>query len=157
SMAAGALTQLGDPLSGVATFSTTFRFDSVLLQVASTNPPAGGVFTVTGPITYDVNFNEAVDRATVRASDLSLSAIPGASVTGVTVLPGNGTARFTISGIGGEGTLSTSIAAGAMTDAFGNVGAAFGASYAVDFDTAPFPAALTANLPLGSLVYSGSV
>lgn len=137
----------------VGTFDGTFRFDATLLQVASTTPPVGGVFTVSGPATFDVTFNEPVDPTSVQATDLTLSGVAGAAVTGVTVLPGNTTARFTISGIAAEGTLTASIAVGAVTDAFGNPGASFSANYPVDIGTVPYPVPLTAENPRGSLIY----
>jgi hypothetical protein len=56
-----------------------------------------------------------------------------------------------------EGTLTASIAAGAITDAFGNPGAAFSANYNVDIGTVPYPTPLLAKLPLGSLIYDPSV
>src|SRR5206468_12604814 len=100
-----------------------------------TSPAVGGTFALPAPLTYDVNFNEAVDTTTVQTSDLTLSGMAGASVTGVSFLNSNTTARFTISGITTEGTLSVSIAVGAITDTFGNPGAAFSASYLVDVGT----------------------
>src|SRR5262249_8321517 len=132
----------------------SFRYDAILLQVTSTSPPfPGGVFTLPGPFTYDVNFNEAVDPISVQTADLVLSGIAGATVTSVTVLPGNTTARFTLGGITTEGNLTASIAAGAITDAFGNPGAAFSALYTSDIGTIAYPTPLAAKLPLGSLVY----
>ncbi len=155
SVAAGAFSRASDGLP-VTAFSDTFHYDAVLLAVTSTNPPfPNGVFNLPGPFTYDVNFNEPVNPTTVKASDLTLSGIPGATVTGVTVLPGNTTARFTLGGITTEGTLTASIPSGAITDAFNNPGsAAFSATYQVD-DGAPipFPTPLSAVQPLGSLVY----
>jgi hypothetical protein len=153
---AGAFTRASDG-NPVAAFDATFRYDAVLLQVTFTNPPAGGVFTLPGPFTYDVNFNEPVDPTSVQATDLVLSGIGGAVASGVTVLPGNTTARFTIGGITTEGTLTASIAAGAVTDAFGNPGAAFSASYTTDIGTVPYPVPLVAKNPLGSLIYDPSI
>jgi Bacterial pre-peptidase C-terminal domain/Bacterial Ig-like domain len=152
SMAANSVSKTGSG-TGIAAFNSSFRYDAVLLQVTSTSPAAGGVFTLPVPLTYDVNFNEAMDPASVQTSDLLLSGISGATVSGVSVLAGNTTARFTIGGITAEGTLSASIAAGAINDAFGNPGAAFAASYQVDINTAAFPVPLASKLPLGSLVY----
>src|SRR5207248_843517 len=91
----------------------------------------------------------------VQTTDLILSGVSGASVSGVTVLSGNTTARFTIN-VPVEGTLSADIPPGAINDAFGNPGAAFTASYPIDVGTEPFPGTLTATTPLGSLVYSAS-
>src|SRR5262249_55933031 len=114
----------------------------------------GGVFTLPGPFMYDVTFNEPVNPATVQASDLTLGGITSGSVTGVAVLPGNTTARFTISGVTIEGTPTASIVSGAITDAFNNPAfTAFSASYQVDQATAAYPTPLAPELPLGSLVY----
>ncbi len=87
-VAAGAFASAaaGDP---VAEFTGTFRYDVLTLQVISTAPPfPGGVFTLPSPFTYDVNFNEPVDPASVSTGDLILTGITGSSVTGATVLPG---------------------------------------------------------------------
>jgi hypothetical protein len=123
--------------------------------VTSANPPfPNGVFTLPGPFTFTINFNEPVDPTSVQTTDLQLSGIPGAFVSGVTVLPGNTSAQFTLSGFGiTEGALTASIAAGAVTDAFGNPGAAFSQTYQVDIGTVPYPTPLTAENPPGSLVY----
>ena len=52
---------------GILEFSATFRFDAVALSVVSTAPPfPGGVFTLPGPFTYDVTFNEPIDPASVQ-------------------------------------------------------------------------------------------
>lgn len=156
-MTAGAVTKQGEPATTNTSFTASFRYDVVLLTVTSTNPPTpNGVFNLPGPFTYDVHFNEAINPASVQASDLIVSGIPGAGVSGVTILPGNTTARFTLSGINSEGPLSTTIAAGAVTDQFGNPGLAFNSSYAVDIDTIALPTPLSAQNPLGSLVYSSS-
>src|SRR5215831_7783747 len=147
----GAVT--GNP---VAAFTGTFRFDTLLLQVVATAPPIGGVFTLPGPFTYDVTFNEPITPASVQPGDLQLSGIAGSTVTAASVLPGNTTARFTIN-VPSEGALTASIQAGAITDAFGNPGAAFTGGYIVDVGTAPFPTPLVAKNPLGSLVYDPSM
>ena len=118
----------GDP---VHAFTGTFRYDALLLQVTSTDPPVGGTFTLPGPFTYDVNFNEPVDPASVQTSDLTLSGIAGATVTGVSVINGNMTAEFTLD-VNRTGTLTANIAAGAVTDQFGNPGAAFSGNYQVE-------------------------
>ncbi|MEX0677895.1 MAG: sialidase family protein [Pirellulales bacterium] len=153
-MAAGSILRDGD-LIPLLEFSGGFRYDTLLLQVVSTDPPfPDGIFTLPGPFTYDVNFNEPVDPASVATTDLTLSGIPGATVSGVTVLPGDTTARFTLDGLTIiEGELTASIAAGAITDVFGNPGAAFSATYQVDIGAVPYPTPLAAKKPAGSLIY----
>ena len=115
-MAAGAVSELANPAVTLNAFTANFRYDLVTLQVVSTTPSIGSVFTLPGPFTYDVNFNEPIDPASITTASLSLSGIPGATVTGVTVLPGNTTAEFTLSGMTTEGVLTATIAAGAVTD-----------------------------------------
>src|SRR5262249_43288456 len=57
----------------VLAFAGTFRYDVTPLLVTATNPPfPNGVFTLPGPFTYDVSFNEAIDPASVQASDLQV-------------------------------------------------------------------------------------
>ena len=141
---------------GINDFVANFRYDATLLNVVSTTPPPGGVFTLSGPLTYDVTFNEAVGPSSVQASDLSLSGIPGATVSGVTIQPGGTTLRFTITGAASEGTLTASIAAGAINDAFGNPGAAFTANYLTDLGTVAYPVPLAPLSPDGSLIYDPS-
>src|SRR5262249_40395227 len=148
-IAAGAFKRASDEATFLE-FTGSFRWDAVLLQVTSTSPAIGGVFKLPGPFTYDVNFNEPVNPASAPTSDLVVGGIAGASVTGVTLLSGNTTAEFTISGVTTEGQLTASIAAGAITDAFGNPGTAFLSTYTVDLDTIPYPTPL-AQAPVGSL------
>jgi hypothetical protein len=155
-MADGSILRVSDG-DGLSAFLGTFRYDAVLLQVTSTVPPVNGVFILPGPFTFDVNFNEAINPATLQASDLVLSGITGATVSAVTVLPGNTTARFTLSGITTEGTLTANLFAGDVTDQFGNQGATFTGNYSVDLVTASYPTPLSAKNPLGSLIYDPAV
>src|SRR3989440_4348333 len=64
---AGAFNQASnnDP---VLEFQCTFRYDATLLAVTDTGPPDGGTFEPPGPAryTYDMNFNEPVDPASVQ-------------------------------------------------------------------------------------------
>jgi len=153
-LAGGSITLLANPSITIADFTGTFRYAAVLIQVASTNPPPGGAFTLPGgPFTLDVNFNTPLAPLSVQTTSLVLSGITGATVTGVSVLGGNTTASFTIAGLSSFGTLTATIPAGAVTDAFGNPSIApFSANYGV-VGTLPFPTPLTPVLPLGSLVY----
>jgi Bacterial Ig-like domain len=117
---------------GVFELLCTFRYDATLLAVTDTVPPDGGTFDPPGPATYtyDMNFNEPVDPASVQTSDLHLSGVPGSTVTAVSVINGDMTAEFTIQ-INSifSGTLTINLPAGAVTDQFGNPGAAFTGTY----------------------------
>ncbi|HVX60574.1 MAG TPA: hypothetical protein VHC19_08230, partial [Pirellulales bacterium] len=151
-IAAGAFTRASDG-DAVAAFNSNFRYDATLLAVASTVPPsANGVFTLPGPFEYDVMFNEDVAAASVQSGDLLLSGVAGATATLLGVSAN--TARFQISGMTSEGTLAVGIAAGTITDVYGNPNpAAFSASYAVDIGTAAYPTPLIAENPPGSEIY----
>ena len=127
-IAAGAFTRVSDG-QGIFDFTCTFRYDALQLQVTTTNPPVGGNFTGPGSSTYDVNFNEAVDPTTVQTSDLMLSGVAG-TVTNVSVINGNTTARFTLNFTSiFSGMVTASIAAGSISDQFGNPNAAFSGNY----------------------------
>lgn len=128
---AGAFNQASnnDP---VFEFQCTFRYDATLLAVTDTVPPDGGTFQPPGPASYtfDMNFNEPVDPASVQIGDLHFSGVPGTSATNVQVINGNMTAEFTIQ-INSifSGTLTISLPAGAITDQFGNSNASFTGNY----------------------------
>ncbi len=113
-------------------FSGTFRYDALLLGVTSTVPAVGGTFSPPAPriYQYDVNWNEAVDPNSVQTGDLQLIGILGAGVTNVQVINSNMTTRFTLH-VPSGGALRASIAAGAITDQFGNPSAAFSGNYTV--------------------------
>ena len=99
--------------------------------MTTTVPPVGGTFSPPAPgnYKYDVNFNEAVDPASVQDSDLTVSGNSGASVTGLSLINANMTARFTLH-MNFGGTLTANIAAGAITDTC-NANAAFSGNYTV--------------------------
>src|SRR5439155_7064673 len=88
------------------------------------SPPAPGDYQ------YDVNFNQAVDPASVQTSDLTVTGNSGPSVTAVSVINGNTTARITLH-MNFGGTLTASIAAGAITAQGCNPNAAFSGDYTV--------------------------
>ena len=137
-------------VAGATGVSNAFTVKSQL-QVISTTPAVGGLFTLPGPLTYDVNFSEAVPPSSVTTSSLVVSGISGATVTGATLLPGDTTAVFTIGGIGVEGTLTASIAAGAVTDQYGFPIKAFSATYGVDQPNPMQPAPFVSLAPAGGL------
>jgi FG-GAP-like repeat len=101
-------------------------------HVLWTTPLVGGTFSPPAPGTYsyDVNWGEAVDPASVQPTDLTLSGIQGATVTGVNVINDNFTTEFTLD-IPTGGSLTTSIAAGAIIDQYGQPNVAFSGSYPV--------------------------
>jgi hypothetical protein len=116
----------------VLEFLCMFRYGQMQLQVTTTVPPVGGTFSPPAPgtYTYDVNWNMAVNPASVSTSSLTLSGNTGATVTNVQVINGNTTTRFTLN-IQYGGSLTANIAAGAITDQFGNPCAAFSGNYTV--------------------------
>src|SRR4029453_949566 len=112
-------------------FNCSFCFAVTGLQVTTTNPPVGGTFSPAAPgdYQYDVNFNQAIDAASVQTSDLTLTGNAGGSVTAVTV---NGsTAEFTVHFNFG-GSVTASIGAGAITANGCNTNAAFSGTYTVE-------------------------
>jgi hypothetical protein len=129
---AGAFNRASDG-SPVFEFACTFRYDATLLQVTDTVPTVGGTFTPPAPndYTYDVNWNEPVDPNSVQTRDLQVSGDSEPTVTNVQVINGNTTARFTLH-MNFGGSLTASIAAGAITDPFGNPNAAFSGNYTVE-------------------------
>jgi hypothetical protein len=127
---AGAINRISD---GMPNFDFTCSFCYVVtpLMVTTTVPAVGGTFSPPAPgdYNYDVNFNQAVDPASVQDSDLTLSGNVGATVTGHSV---NGsTVTFTLH-INFGGSLTASIGAGAITANSCNGNAAFTGTYTVE-------------------------
>ncbi|MFL5327468.1 MAG: M36 family metallopeptidase [Gemmataceae bacterium] len=151
SMATGAITRASDS-QAVFSFTSYFRYDTTTLAVASTSPAVGAVATM--PFTtLDINFNEAVDPATVSISDLWVSQ---GYVTGVTMMNSNQTARFTLANVP-EGAWTATLNASAIADVFGNPNpAAFTGSYTADVATLAFPTPLTSLGAAGNRIYQGS-
>src|SRR6266508_1101963 len=117
-----------------------FTFTGTWLKVIWTTPLIGGTFSPPAPgtYTYDVNWDEPVDPASVQPTDLTLSGIQGATVTGVAVIHGNLTTEFTLD-IPTGGSLTASIAAGAITDQSGQPNVAFSGNYPVSPWAPPTP------------------
>jgi hypothetical protein len=113
---------------GVDEFNGTFRWDAVLMQVTSTDPLDGSDILLTAP-TLDLNFNEAYDFASAQPGDFTLNQ---GSVSAVSQVDAD-TLRLTLGGLINKGTLTVDMAAGAMTDVYGNPGAAFSGSYFLPF------------------------
>jgi hypothetical protein len=130
-IAAGAFNRASDNMPNFA-FDCSFCYDTAQLMVTTTNPPVGGTFSPPAPgdYQYDVNFNIAVDPASVTTSDLTLTGNAGGSVTAVSLVNGNTTARFTVHFNFG-GSVTASIGAGAITAHTCNGNAAFSGNYSV--------------------------
>jgi hypothetical protein len=129
-IAAGAILRATDSLP-IFDFTCTFCYAITPLQVTTTVPPVGGTFSPPAPgdYTYDVNFNQAVDSASVQTSDLTLTGNTGGSVTAVSV--SGSTATFTLHFNFG-GSVTASIGAGAITAVGCNGNAAFSGTYTVE-------------------------
>jgi hypothetical protein len=102
------------------------------LSVLWTTPLVGGTFSPPAPGTcsYDVNWGEPVDPASVQSTDLTLSGIQGATVTGVNVINESFTTEFTLN-IPTGGMLTANIAPGAITSQVGQPNTAFSGNYPV--------------------------
>ena len=129
---AGAFNRASDNMPNFA-FGCTFCYALMPLQVTTTSPPVGGTFEPPAPgdYQYDVNFNQAVDPASVETGDLTLTGNAGGSVTSVQLVNGNQTARFMLHFNFG-GSVTASIGAGAITANGCNGNDAFSGSYTVD-------------------------
>jgi len=130
-IAAGAFNRASDGLPNFA-FDCTFCYAITPLMVTTTVPPVGGTFTPPAPgnYNYDVNFNQAVDPASVQDSDLMVSGNSGPSVTGHSLLNGNMTVRFTLH-MNFGGMLTATLGAQAITANTCNGNAAFTGNYTV--------------------------
>jgi hypothetical protein len=133
-IAAGAILRASDS-DPIFEFNCTFCYAITPLQVTSTSPPVGGTFSPPAPgdYAYLVNFNQAVDPASVTTGDLTLSM---GSVTNVVMENGNMTAHFTLHFDFG-GSVTASIGAGAIIANGCNGNAAFSGDYTVEGCAAP--------------------
>ncbi len=123
---ANAFTRVSDGM-GVFDFSCTFCYAVTPLQVTSTVPAVGGTFNPPAPgdYSYAVNFNQAVDAASVATGDLTLTM---GSVTSVSV---SGSMATFMLHFNFGGPVTASIAAGAVTANGCNGNAAFSGMYTV--------------------------
>jgi autotransporter-associated beta strand protein len=150
SIPAGAVTwqSNGAPL---AAFNASFRYDVLPITVSSMTPASGSTLTL--PLaSLSVHFNEAYSAASIGTSDLSLSQ---GTVSGF-MLVDSQTVRYSLAGITAAGTLTINMAAGAVTDPFGNPGPAFSGSLVLNYAATPFPTPLARVAPVGSLIYQSS-
>jgi methionine-rich copper-binding protein CopC len=151
SIAAGTLTRQADN-SPLTAFSGTFRYDVLPIAIDATTPANNSIVAL--PLTsVNVHFNEAYAPATIGASNLTLNQ---GSVAGFALIDSQ-TVQYTLSGINNPGTLSIGMAAGTVTDTFGNPGPAYSGSLLLNGGPTAFPAPLTQTSPAGSLVYQSSL
>ena len=150
SIPAGTITRQTDG-APVAAFNASFRYDAVVIAVDGTTPANGS--TVTLPLTsLAVHFNEAYAAASIGVNDLTLSQGSVSSFA----LTDSQTVTYNLTGINNSGTLTINMAAGAVTDAFGNPGAAYSGSLVLVKPPVAFPTPLAAVTPAGSLIYQNS-
>ncbi|HAC91342.1 MAG TPA: hypothetical protein DCF63_12050, partial [Planctomycetaceae bacterium] len=145
---AGAVKRLSDGKPS-EDYGGNFWYDILPLAVTNTSPPVGSVTS----LPLDLNFNEPILASSVQASDFTVNL---GSVVSATLLDAD-TVRLTLGGLTNEGNLTVSLAAGALTDDFGNGNVEFSGSYVLEIETVPYPVPLTAKAPLGSLVYDRSI
>src|SRR5262249_6903177 len=122
-MAAGVIKRLRDG-SGTLAFHANFRYAAARLQVTATDPAKGSFVPL--PFTQlRVHFNLPFDPTTIGTGNLTLSE---GTVTAAVAVDAT-TVQYTLSGVVDEGPLTVSMAAGAVTDPFGNPMLPFSGTY----------------------------
>jgi len=143
---AGAFNRVSDNMPNFE-FTCTFCYAVTPLQVTSTNPPDGGTFSPPAPgdYQYDVNFNQAVDPASVETSDLTLTGNVGGKRHRSS--PCQQRHDCAVHGVhfANGGSVTASIGAGAITATGCNGNAAFTGNYTVE---GPGTVCLAAAAPL---------
>ena len=143
-MSPDAITRSSDG-SGLASFESQFRYDSLTTQIIATTPPQNQ--TVETPFTQiDVHFNEAIDPTSLDVDDLITSVGDVVSAKAVDA----DTVRYTFEEILDEGFFFLVIPAGAINDAFGNPSGASNSGLQLDYGELDFRAPLAALEPIGS-------
>jgi subtilisin family serine protease len=137
---------------GLQEYSATFRYDVLAMQVVSTDP-ADGSSTQLPLTSLIVNLNEPYAQSSVSTDDVSLNI---GSVVGFNFVDAD-TVEYLLAGINQEGTLTFSLAFGALTDEFGNPSQPFSGSTSLDFGIVPFPVPTLLVEPRGALIYQTSI
>jgi ELWxxDGT repeat protein len=151
SLAADAVIRQSDN-TGNRAWNATFRYDALPTVVTSTEPADGSTTALPlGALRF--HFNEAIASGSLGTNDITLS---HGTVTAAVQIDSD-TIEYTLSGIAKETTLTVQMAAGAVTDLYGNPSTAYSGSIVLDYDTVPYTTPLDAAAPLGSLVYSGAM
>jgi hypothetical protein len=164
-LAAGSATELDDSSISSLAYSGTFTYQPPTLTVTSTTPATGSTITLpTSSVVLDLKFNQAIDPALVNINNLTLSQ---GQVTAASVLSGNQTAAYTITGLTAEGTLTVTLPAGTLKDQTDSTGVtAFTGNYFLDNGTMalgtpglvpPYGALSYGNVASSVLLYGGDV
>ena len=150
SIAAGAITWQSDG-ARLAAFNASFRYDVLPIAVDISTPANGSVVAL--PLsTLTLHFNEAYAPSSISAGNLTLSQ---GVVSGYSFVDSQ-TVAYALSGISKSGTLTINMAAGAVTDVFGNPGPAYSGTLHLNNPPVAFPAPLASVAPAGSLIYENS-
>jgi hypothetical protein len=150
SIAAGSITRQTDG-APMAAFNASFRYDVLVIAVTSTAPANGSTVTLPLP-SLTVHFNETYDSSSISRSNLTL----GQGSVSSFVLVDSQTVTYNLAGMTNGGTLTISMAAGAVTDTFGNPSASYSGSLVLVKPPVPFPTPLASVSPAGSLIYQNS-
>jgi methionine-rich copper-binding protein CopC len=145
-LADGVISRLSDA-DGVATVTTTFRYDADPLVITAASPVGGAVVTESLS-SIILTFSEAVDPASLDLTDLVLSR---GQVTGVEATSPL-SVTFTLAGVEGEGPLTYVLPRNAIRDSFGNTNSAFSATFEIDIEQRTLP--FQRVEPLGSLIFA---
>ncbi len=151
-IAAGAVKRLSNgELS--ANYNSSFDFDVVQLQATSISPTSNSVLTLPGPFTIDIDFNEPIAPGSIGVDDLRLSDGVVASAVAVD----SDTARYTISDVTDESTLTVELIVGQVTDPNGLINRTpFLARYVLDLGVLNFPSTFVRRDPQGSMFYEAT-
>ncbi len=143
-IAAGAIVSASDgtPLTA---FTGTFNDDALPQIAVDSTTPASGSSVVLPMTSLTVQFNEDYAASSISTSNLTLSE---GTVTGFTLVNST-TVTYSLSGLTTAGTLTVTIAAGAIDDTNGGGGSAFTATYILT-------TGLLSQIPAGSLVYEAT-
>jgi subtilisin family serine protease len=126
SVAAGAF-QRADGALAVRNWTSQFTYDVLPTAVVATSIAEGAVVTQ-APTVLTIQYNEALDPASVAANDLRLNY--GSAVSASLIAPD--TIQFNLVGVPPEKTVTYSLVAGAIRDLHGAPALAYSGSFVVD-------------------------
>ena len=125
-VAAGAF-QRADGALSVRNWSSQFTYDVLPTAVVATSIAEGAVVTQ-APTVLTIQYNEALDPASVAANDLRLNY--GSAVSASLIAPD--TIQFNLVGVPTEKSITYSLVAGAIRDLHGAPALAYAGSFVVD-------------------------